>query len=110
MAGIVYPQSIVEHLKKYTPKVETIFYKDHHAFLMQDLLEIMRRFDTIKTANKILLVTEKDAARLVTHQFFPERLKPITYALPIKVQILNNQENIFNQKIKNYVAENTRNS
>jgi len=110
VAGIVYPQSIVEHLKKYTSKIETIYYKDHHFFLMQDLLEIMRRFDKIKTANKILLVTEKDAARLVTHQFFPERLKPITYALPIKVQIINNQEQLFIQKIKNYVAENTRNS
>lgn len=110
VAGIVYPQSIVAQLEKYTPNVETIFYEDHHSFLMQDLLDIMRRFDEIKMANKILLVTEKDAARLVTHQFFPERLKSITYALPIKVQIINNQENIFIQKIQNYVAENTRNS
>lgn len=110
VAGIVYPLSIVEEIKKYTPKVETILFKDHHSFLMQDLLEIMRRFDSIKTANKILLVTEKDAARLVTLQFFPERLKPITYALPIKVQIINNQENTFIQRIQNYVAKNTRNS
>lgn len=110
VAGIVYPQSIVEQLKKYTSKVETLFYNDHHVFLIQDLLLIMRRFDEIESTNKILLVTEKDAARLVTHQFFPERLKPFTYALPIRVQILNNQENIFIKKIQDYVAENTRNS
>jgi len=110
VAGIVNPQPIVEHLNNYTSNVETLFYNDHHVFIIEDLLHIMRRFDEIASTNKILLVTEKDAARLVTHQFFPEKLKPITYALPIKVQILNNQENIFIQKIRNYVAENTRNS
>ncbi len=110
VAGIVYPQAIVEHLNKYSPWVQTIFYKDHHSFLMKDLLDIMRHFDAIKTANKIVLVTEKDAARLLKHQFYPERLKPITYALPIKVQILNNQEEKFIRKIKSYVTENSRNS
>ena len=109
VAGIVNPKPIANHLNTYTSKVETLFYKDHHSFLIEDLLLIMRRFDEIQDNNKILLVTEKDAARLVTHQFFPERMKPFTYSLPIKVQILNNQENIFIQKIRNYVAENTRN-
>ena len=52
--------------------------------------------------------TEKDAARLVSNPYFPEALKSRTYALPIRVRILHNQENIFIQKIKNYVAENSR--
>jgi len=110
VAGIVNPQTIVEHLRKFSHRIETIFYKDHHAFLIQDLVEVLKRFENIKTANKIVLVTEKDAARLVNHQFYPEKLKPITYAIPIEVKILRNQEKLFNQKIQDYVTKNTRNS
>jgi len=56
-----------------------------------------------------MLVTEKDAARLISNPNFPEVLKSRVFALPIRVQILHNQESLFIQKIKSYVAENSRN-
>jgi tetraacyldisaccharide 4'-kinase len=46
---------------------------------------------------------------LVTHPNFPEALKSRTFALPIRVEILHDQETLFIQKIKNYVVENSRN-
>lgn len=110
VAAIVYPESIVAHLANYSAKIETLFYRDHHSFLIEDLLLIMKKFDEIDSQHKIILVTEKDAARLVTNQFFPDKLKALIYALPIKVKILNKQENIFIQKIKDYVDKNKRNS
>lgn len=109
VAGIVSPEPIVEYLKNFTENIETLFYGDHHAFQPKDFNLITSKFDAISVAEKILLVTEKDAARLLSNPDFPEKLKSKTYALPIRVEILHNQESLFIQKIKKYVVENSRN-
>lgn len=109
VAGIVTPEPIVEHLKNYTTKIETIFFEDHHSFQLKDYTLITNKLDNIISDEKILLVTEKDAARLISDSNFPRQLKSRTFALPIRVEILQNQETLFIQKIKNYVVENSRN-
>jgi tetraacyldisaccharide 4'-kinase len=109
VAGIVSPQPIVDYLKKFTDNIESLFFPDHHAFNPKDFNLISKKFNSLTALEKILLVTEKDAARLLLNPLFPESLKPLTFALPIKVKILNNQDDSFIQKIKNYVAENSRN-
>ena len=109
VAGIVSPKPIVEHLNKYTSNVETLFFADHHAFKSKDFQLINGRFSSISSSDKIILVTEKDAARFISNPNVPENLKPFIFALPIRVKILNDQETLFIQKIKNYVVENSRN-
>jgi tetraacyldisaccharide 4'-kinase len=109
MAGIVSPEAIVDYLSSYTKNIETLFFEDHHAFFAKDFSIMSKKFDKLPTKEKIILVTEKDAARLITNPSFPEALKAKTFALPIRIGILNNQENTFIQKIKNYVTENSRN-
>ena len=108
VAGIVSPQAIVAHLEAYTDAVETLFFPDHHRFKQKDFNLIVKSLDAITTTDKILLVTEKDAARLISNPLFPEKLKARTYALPIKVEILQNEEALFTQKILEYVVENSR--
>jgi tetraacyldisaccharide 4'-kinase len=109
IAGIVSPQPIVEHLNDYTKLIFTAFFEDHHSFRTKDFEQFTRRFNTIFARNKLILLTEKDAARIVSNPDYPEHLKPFTYTMPIKVQILNDEESKFNQKILNYVVENPRN-
>lgn len=109
VAGIVSPQAIVGYLENYTQEVETMFLPDHHAFTQKDFILMEKILDALITAEKIIVVTEKDAARLVTNPLFPETLKSRTFALPIRVKILNNKETLFAQIIKNYVTENSRN-
>ena len=109
VAGIVSPQPIVEYLKNFVTRVETLFYSDHHVFTAKDFNQITKIFNAFSSSNKIILVTEKDAARLQLNPFFPEMLKSRTFALPISVHILHDQETLFIQKIKNYVVENSRN-
>ena len=110
VAGIVSPTPIVDELKKYSDKIETVFFEDHHNFNELDYKLLQQLFSKINASEKLILFTEKDAARIVTDSLYPENLKPLTYALPIRVEILNKQKSIFIQKIKNYVIENTRNS
>ena len=109
VAGIVSPEPILEQLNRYTLNIKTLFFEDHHAFQSKDFIQINKQFDALSLTDKVLIVTEKDAARLVTHPNFPEALKARTFALPIRVEILHDQETLFIQKIKNYVVENSRN-
>lgn len=110
VAGIVSPESITIHLKNYSDTVKTLFFDDHHAFQPKDFNLISQTFEKLPSSEKILLVTEKDAARLVSNPNFPEKLKSCTFALPIRVEILHDQESSFIQKIKDYVIEDSRNS
>jgi tetraacyldisaccharide 4'-kinase len=109
IAGIVSPEPIVEQIKKHINEVETLFFEDHHAFQSKDYSNIKSKFDALKSDNKLILTTEKDASRIVSDPNFPESLKSRIFALPIRVEILNKQETLFIQKIKNYVVENSRN-
>jgi tetraacyldisaccharide 4'-kinase len=109
IAGIVSPEPIVEQIKKYTNEVETLFFEDHHTYQSKDYSLIKSKFDALNSEEKIILMTEKDASRIVSDPNFPESLKSRTFAIPIRVQILNKQETLFIQKIKNYVVENSRN-
>ena len=109
VAGIVSPQAIVTHLQNYTENITSLFFPDHYGFKQKDFNQIIKKLDAIDATDKILLVTEKDAARLISNPLFPEKLKARTYALPIKVEILQNEEALFTQKIIDYVVENSRN-
>ncbi len=109
VCGIVTPKAIVDYLEKFSDSVTTLFYPDHYAFQAKDMAIVKSRFEKINSPLKVLIVTEKDAARLVSNPDFPESLKSKTYSLPIRVEILHNQKNLLIQKIKNYVVENSRN-
>lgn len=109
VAGIVSPEHAVAKIQEYCREVETLIFPDHYEFVKQDFRKIENVFGQPAQNNKVIITTEKDAARIVNNADFPEALKPIIYYLPIKVSIIN-KEDIFIQKIKNYVAENTRNS
>ena len=109
VAGIVSPNPILQQLSQYSSNVDSLFFGDHHAFNTKDFNLINNQFDALTSTDKIILVTEKDAARIVSNPNYPETLKAQTFALPIRVHILHDQESLLIQKIKNYVVENSRN-
>ncbi|MFO8055414.1 MAG: tetraacyldisaccharide 4'-kinase, partial [Bacteroidales bacterium] len=89
--------------------VHKLKYPDHHKFTPKDARKIKDTFDKIVSVNKIIITTEKDAMRLST----PEIIKiighlPIFY-WPISVNLHDEDKTTFNQKILNYVRDNTKN-
>lgn len=110
ITGIASPDSIIRELKKYTRKIDLLAFSDHHNFNRRDLSLIKEKFDKLETEQRLIITTEKDATRLICNQELNEELKPFIYALPIEVEILQNQQDNFNQNIIGYVRENTRNS
>ena len=71
--------------------------------------QIRERFNKLKGKRRLIITTEKDATRLINHPGLDAELKPFIYALPIEIEILQNQQDKFNQHIIDYVRENTRN-
>ena len=100
----------VDFLNKDSSDIETMFFKDHYMFQMHDVHAIEKKFNSMAMKEKLILVTEKDASRIVSMPNFPEALKQVIYSIPIRVKILNDQEQLFIQKITSYVTENSRNS
>ena len=109
VAGIVSPQAMVSYLAPQAARVETMFFPDHHLFTAQDFEAMRQRLRAMNFSRKMIVVTEKDAARLLSVGYYPETLKPLTYALPIEVRFLDDPNHSFIQKITRYVTENSRN-
>lgn len=109
VTGIASPQKIKEHLALHTDNVEALNYPDHYIFKAKDIKHIVSRFEEIESDDKIILVTEKDAARLVLRNDIDEDVKRRIYYLPIEVSFVGSEHSEFDNKIINHVKEYSRN-
>ncbi|MDR1882421.1 MAG: tetraacyldisaccharide 4'-kinase [Prevotella sp.] len=108
VAGIASPKTILKKLSEYTDKVDTVIYPDHYNFRIRDIRYITKKFAEITFGDKIILVTEKDAARLVLNENMNEDVKKHIYCLPVEVGFLD-KENDFKEKIYKHVGKDSRN-
>jgi tetraacyldisaccharide 4'-kinase len=102
---IAKPAPLVRYLQDELKQVHVLSYPDHHYFVSHDLEEIKEAHGNFEAADKIIVTTEKDAARLHLHY---EKLKewnvPIV-VLPIGVSFLFNQGNEFDTVVLQYVEQ-----
>lgn len=108
VTGIVSPRMILEFLSAYTYEIQNISFRDHHDFTIKDIKMIEKKFFEINNQSKYILVTEKDAVRLIGNKHLTDSLKNHIFVLPIRVEILNNKELSFITKITDYVTKNSR--
>ncbi|MBK5722324.1 tetraacyldisaccharide 4'-kinase [Dysgonomonas sp. Marseille-P4677] len=105
VTGIASPKMILKKLSQYTEKVSTIKYSDHYNFKSKDIKYISNKFRNITSENKLILVTEKDAMRLIARDDIDDDIKKSIYYLPIEVSFLDKQED-FKAKIYKHIREN----
>lgn len=108
VTGIASPKMILKKLKEYTDKIETKIYSDHYNFTAKDIKNIGNKFNGIASDDKIILVTEKDATRLVLRTDIGDDIKSRLYYLPIEVSFMDRGDH-FKEKIYKHVTENKRN-
>jgi len=99
----------VNELSSVNHNIHTLAFGDHHDFTDQDLLKIEKQFHRLPEGKRMIITTEKDAVRMVSHPMFPEIIKPYIYVLPIEIVFLQNQQEMFNKYILDYVRKNSRN-
>lgn len=88
VCGIARPEPLVAFVEQQAAGVHTLTYKDHHYFVKSDLEEIKETFDGWDHPNKLMLTTEKDAARLYLHAAKLAEWGITIAVLPVEIIIL----------------------
>ena len=109
LSGIASPEQMQAELQTYAKEVTPLAFSDHHAFSKKDVELINETFAALPSP-KLIVTTEKDETRLLQVEGLSDEVKSNLYVLPIRIKILLDQENTFNQTIISYVRKNSRNS
>jgi tetraacyldisaccharide 4'-kinase len=105
VTGIANPLPLEQHLRTQFDTVHTLPYKDHHYFTFDDLNEIEEAFKNIKSDKKVIVTTEKDAARLMLlKEKIVEKKLPF-YAQAIGMEILFDEGEKLNENINAFVKK-----
>ncbi|MEP6951192.1 MAG: tetraacyldisaccharide 4'-kinase [Ginsengibacter sp.] len=101
ICGIAKPGPLKKIVATYVGNYETMLFKDHHIFNIDDLEEIKKRFSKIELANKMILTTEKDGVRLAK---FESELKQLpVYVLPMRHRFLFGGETRFEERVMEFM-------
>ena len=105
VSGIGKPKPLQVQVQNEFKSVTSLTYSDHHEFSRSDIQTIIKAFKELKSEQKIILTTEKDASRLLKIKELKEL--PI-YCIEIEVAFLNKKDK-FNTQIETYVRTNKAN-
>ena len=103
--GIANPKPLVEELSQRFQTLETLTFSDHHPYGEREIKRILERYHTMTGNGKIIITTEKDAARLTNSPYLCQFETTPLFALPIGVRF--HEEEKFNEEILNYVRQNS---
>lgn len=110
LMGIASPRQLQEDLEASLPcKLTTLSFPDHHNFRKKDIRQLNEVFAALPQPRRII-TTEKDAARLLTAEGLSDDVRKSLYVLPVHISFLQEQEEVFNKMITDYVRKNSRNS
>lgn len=99
ITGIANPRPFTKYLRKHRARVKAIRFADHHSFERKDMEFINNKFMQLPGRKKLIITTEKDAARFATNPYFPEELKPYIFYVPINVEFIPYLNMDFNDRI-----------
>lgn len=108
LTGIANPKPMIDRLSCHSDNIVLMDFPDHHNFSSDDLKRIIKTFEKCESEKKYIITTEKDAARLKLHIKAFENIADSIFILPIEVEFLLNQGNMFNKIIEDYVRKNSR--
>lgn len=101
VCGIANPRPLKEFLSANVHSYDMLRYPDHHIFDSDDLREIKKQFEKIRSSEKLILTTEKDGVRM---QKFENELADFPlYVLPIRHQFLFGEEDVFKKQVVDFI-------
>jgi len=101
VCGIANPAPLKDFLAAHFHSYDMLRFSDHHIFNTDDLNEIKRQFEKIKSENKIILTTEKDGVRM--KKFENQLVDFPLYIMPIRHHFLFGETEAFNQQVIDFV-------
>ena len=109
LTGIASPEQLLHDLSPLAPHITPLTFADHHQFNKKDIQLVNDTFAAMLPP-KLIITTEKDATRLSNVEGLSDEVKKNIYILPVRISFMQDQENTFNQQIRDYVRKNSRNS
>ena len=110
LTGIASPEQMIDDVQPNVKSLKPLTFPDHHAFSPRDIEKINNAFAAMPQESRVILTTEKDAARLRNVSGLSEEVKQRLLVLPVEAKFMLDGEEIFNDKIISYVRKNSRNS
>lgn len=99
ITGVANPRPFIKYLRRSGAKVKLRRFGDHHSFTERDMQRIVDAYDALKGENKYIVTTEKDAVRLRSNPYFPDRLKDRAFYMPIKVKFIDRGDTEFSEAV-----------
>jgi tetraacyldisaccharide 4'-kinase len=109
LTGIASPKQLYYDLKPVAANLTPLSFSDHHQFSEKDQEIINEQFSALPSP-KCIITTEKDATRLQDCKGLSDDVRKNIYVLPVSIRFMQDQDNMFNQQIRDYVRKNSRNS
>ena len=100
---------MVLDLQPFTGNIVSLTFPDHHQFRKKDIRRINETFAAMPSP-KLIITTEKDNARLFGNEGLSDEVRQNIFMMPVEVEFLLDQQDLFNEKIIGYVRKNSRNS
>lgn len=100
--GIAQPQRVYQYIEDQGAEVTKIEFPDHHFFTVADVANIKKVFQ--KSGSQMVVVTEKDAMRLIGGCLLDGFAGIPLYCLPIEVAFADGRQADFNKLIADFVA------
>lgn len=110
VTGIANPLQLYEYLEKKCSEIIHLPYGDHHSFTQNDIDKITEAWSSLKSSGNYILTTEKDAVRLREFTNIAEKIRRVTFYIPVGIDFLNDDRAEFDNMIINYVRKNKRNN
>lgn len=101
VCGIANPKPLKDYLLHNTRAYYQQDYSDHHIFSIDDLNDIIKKFEAISYNEKLILTTEKDAVRLI--KFRGELTNVPLYVMPIRHRFLFDEGPQFDELVVNFI-------
>lgn len=106
LTGIANADDLALYLTEKFNSLKHFNFPDHHEFSELDIQKVKSTFENLKSQNKIIVTTEKDATRLINPKIEPHiRHLPIFY-ITIEVKFHGTDQELFDEYILSYVGRN----
>lgn len=102
LSGIAHPEPLVDRLTALGAHLEVKSYPDHHHYTPKDIADINDAFECMPSP-RLIVTTEKDAARLQSVSGLSDDVRRHLYELPIEIRIIHDPSSLFDERVMTYI-------
>lgn len=104
VCGIANPEPLQQHLSGLYRNVYLRDFPDHHNFTQDDMESVTRALQSIEHSNKVIVTTEKDAARFYRQKNWILVSKLPIFVQPVSVAFFPESKQLFDGEILKYMS------